>query len=315
MSVNVYQSQINRIFQEFNTTLLKAFDIAPRVSDVYSMEVPSSSRSTLHAWLGDQATVREWFGQRKCNSFGTRVWEVVNRNWELTYEFDVRQIQDDLEGLVSQAVMRARSDGRKWSRHQDKLCAQVLEAGFTAACYDGQNFFDPSHPVDIEGITSGTYSNLHTSSALTHASFNTALTGLHKLKLEDGSPMIPLDAEVSLIVPPALSLTADQILLVKSLTAAASYGLFGTTGASDNPLVGRAKKVENAWLTSDTTWYLTVNDAGIKPIMFQRRQGVETLELGPGSQLYFDEKKVRIGMDSRYTASYTFPQLAVANQA
>ena len=58
MSVNV-QNSINLIFQEFNTTMLESFNAAPRVWPAYCMEVPSSSRSTLHGWLGDQATVKE----------------------------------------------------------------------------------------------------------------------------------------------------------------------------------------------------------------------------------------------------------------
>jgi hypothetical protein len=43
--------------------------------------------------------------------------------------------------------------------------------------------------------------------------------------------------------------------------------------------------------------------------MFQRRQGTESNELGPGSQLYFDRKEYSIGQDARYEASYTHPQL------
>jgi phage major head subunit gpT-like protein len=153
MSVNV-QAAINRIFQEFDTTLLKSFDEAPVIWPAYAMEVPSSSRSSIHAWLGDQAVVREWFGKRKQNSMGTRSWEVVNRNWELSYGFEVNQIADDLSGLVGAAVMRARSNGRKWARHEDLLVAAALEAGITKNCYDGQAFFSTSHPNDIEGITS-----------------------------------------------------------------------------------------------------------------------------------------------------------------
>jgi hypothetical protein len=156
------------------------------------------------------------------------------------------------------------------------------------------------------------FSNLLTgSNALSHASFNTALVQLHSFKLEDGSPMVPPGSTLNLIVPPALRLAGMQIVKEASLTPAAAYGLYGTTGASNNPFVGAANLVENAFLTSTTAWYLTVDDAGVKPLMFQRRQGVETNELGPGSQLYFDEKKVQIGMDARYEASYTFPQLAI----
>ncbi len=311
MSVNT-QAAINRIYQEFDTTLLKSFDEAPVIWPAYAMEMPSSARSTIHAWLGDQAVVREWFGKRKLNSMGTRNWEVVNRNWELSYGFDVNQIADDLSGLTAAAVMRARSDGRKWARHQDLLVAATLEAGTSKNCYDGQAFFSTSHPNDIEGITSGTFSNLLTgSNALSHAAFNTAMVQMHSYKLEDGSPMVPPGSRFNLIVPPALRLAGLQIVKEASLTPAAAYGLYGTSGASDNPFVGAATLVENAFLTSTTAWYLTVDDAGIKPLVFQRRQGVEVNELGIGSQLYFDEKKVQIGMDARYEASYTFPQLAI----
>lgn len=313
MSVNV-QSQINRIFQEFDTTLLASFDSAPVVWPAFAMEVPSDQRSKLHAWLGDQAVVKEWLGKRKENSMGTRTWEVVNRNWELSYTFDVNQIQDDMSGLVSAAIMRARSDGRKWARHEDLLVAQTLEAGTVKNCYDGQFFFSTSHPNDIDGITSGTFSNLLTgANALSHAAFNTALVQMHSYKLEDGSPMVPPGSTFNLIVPPALRLQAIQIVKEASITTAAAYGLYGTSGASANPFVGAANLVENAFLSNSTAWYLAVDDAGVKPLIFQRRQNVEVNEMGPGTTLYFEEKKIKIGMDARYEASYTFPQLCIKN--
>lgn len=316
MSVNV-PAAINRTFQEYNTTLLQAFDEAPRVCQAYATEIPSSSRSTLHAWLGNQATVREWVGKRVLNSMGARYWEVVNRNWELSYSFDVNQILDDLEGLIASALMRARGDGVKWARHEDLLCAATLEAGVSKLCWDGQYFFDTDHPIDIEGLTSGTYSNKFTSAPLSFTTFDQALTQMHSFKLEDGSPMVPSGTKLRLIHPPALRLKAQQICSIATLTPAASYGLFGTSGVSENPFYGAAEPVENAYLTDAGNWYLTAEDAGgmIKPIMFQRRQAVQTQEQGPGSALYFDEKKVAIGQDARYEASYTFPQLAIFNSA
>ncbi len=312
MAVNVVAAA-NRIFQEFNTTMLKAFDESPRVWPAYAMEVPSSSRSSMYAWLADQATVREWSGSRVANEMGTRTWEVINRQFELTYKFKVNQINDDLSGLVGAAVMRARSDGRKWARHEDLLMATVLEAGTSALCYDGQYFFDTDHPVDLDGISStSTYSN-SLSGVLTHANYNAALVQMHSYKLEDGSPMVPPGTKLSLIVPPALALTAKQIVSIETLTAAAAYGLYGTGGMSTNPFVGTATIVENAYLTSTTRWYLTADDAGIKPLMFQRRQALETNEQGVGTQLYFDKKEISIGGDARYEGSYTLPQLALTS--
>jgi phage major head subunit gpT-like protein len=309
MSVNV-EAASNRIFQEYQTRLLKALDDAPRVASAYAMEVPSSSRSSLHAWLANQSSVKEWLGRRKLNSFGTRHWEVVNRNWELSYSFDVNQIADDLSGLVAEAVMAARQNGAKWARHEDLLCASTLEAGNAATCYDGQFFFDSDHPTDLEGLTSGTFDNT-ISGALSHSTVYSALKKLMSYKNMDGSPMVPPGAKVKLMTPPALMDRVDSILYTKSLTPATAYALFGTGGASENPLYQRMEGVTNQYLTSDTVWYVVAEVDGIKPIMFQRRQGIETAEQGPGSQLYFDEKKVAIGTDSRYEASFTHPQLAL----
>lgn len=314
MSVDVH-SAINRIFQEFRTDMLGAFDQAPRIWPSFAMEIPSSSRSTLHAWLGNQATVKEWLGARKSNSLGTRTWEVLNREFELTFEFEANQIADDMSGLVASALMQARSSGVKFARHEDLLLAATLEAGLTSACWDGQNFFDGSHPVDVDGLTSGTYSNSLTSSPLTHANFNAALVAQRKFKLEDGSPMVPPGANLTLIVPPALELAASQILLVKNLTSAAAIGLFGTSGASENPLIGKASIVVNPYLTSDTRWYLGASDGIVKPLMLQRRSPLETSEIGPGSQLYFDKKKIQVGSNARYAASYTLPQLMITGNA
>lgn len=309
MSVNV-ESAINRVFQEYSTTLLKSLDDAPRVAPAYAMEVPSASRSTLHAWLADQSAVKEWLGKRKLQSMGTRHWEVVNRSWELSYQFDVNAIRDDLSGLVASALMKARGNAAKWARHEDILCASVLEAGTSALCFDGQYFFDTDHPTDLEAITSGTFDNT-ISGAFNHANLYVALKRIMGFKNPDGSPMVPPGAKLKLMTPPALMDSVDAVVYVKTLTAAAAYALFGTAGASENPLYQRVEGVTNQYLTSDTAWYLIAEADGIKPIMFQRRQGVETVEQGPDSQLYFDEKKVSIGTDARYEASYTLPQLAL----
>ncbi len=304
------ESAINRVFQEYSTELLKELDAAPEVSSKYAMEVPSSSRSTLHGWLADQSSVKEWLGKRKVQTMGTRHWEVINRHFELTYGFDVNQISDDLSGLVAQAVMKARSNQSKWARHKDLLCAQALEAGTSVNCYDGQFFFDSDHPTDLEGITTGTFDNT-ISGALSFANAYVALKRLRSFKNSDGSPMVPPGTKLKLMHPPALMDSVDAILNTKQLTTAASYALFGNGGTSDNPLYDRMEPVENQYLTSDTAWYVIAEADGIKPVMFQRRQAIETREQGFGSRIYFEENKVEIGTDARYEASVTLPQLAL----
>ena len=310
----VVKAAANRIFQEFRTDLLASYTAAPKIWPAYAMEIPSMSRSTMHAWLGDQAGVREWAGPRIAKGMSTRTWEVVNRKWELTYGFERDQIDDDLSGLVAAAVVNARGQGAKWAKHEDLHIAQVLEAGLTALCWDGQFFFDTDHPTDIDGIVAGTYSNFLAATALTFANFNTALVTMQGYKNEDGSPMV-MPGSLTLMVPPALGLAAKALLETTTLTTAAAYSLFGTGGASQNPFLGAAKVVVNQYLTSTTRWFLMATGEPIKPIMLQRRRPLEVQDTGQMSELWFNEEKLQIGGSARYAASYTLPQLAICADA
>jgi phage major head subunit gpT-like protein len=307
--LNVVAPAVDHLFQEFRTDLFKAIDEAPEEWRDYAMEVPSSSRSSLHAWLANQAVVEEAIGPMKFKGMSSRSWEVLNRKWRLGFEFDRDQIDDDLSGLTSSALMQARAMGGKFVRHQNLLLAATREAGTSALCHDGQFFYDTDHPIDVDGVTSGTFDN-DLALALTHANANTALTGMMNYKNVDGSPMVPMQGIVCR-VPTALAMTAKQIFEIDTLTPAAAYGLFGTSGASKNPLVGRARVVVDQYLTVTNAWYLDAIDGPIKPFMLQSRRPLEMEEQGPGSPIYFEEEKIRFKGSARYAASYTLPQLSL----
>lgn len=311
MAVTI-KAAANRIYQEFRTDFFKELDAAPRVWPEYAMEVPSSSKSTLHAWLANQHGVREWIGPRQAKSMGSRTWEVTNKKFELTYEFERDQIDDDLSGLVAAAVMSARQQGEKWARHEDLLVAQVLEAGVSTNCWDGQYFFDTDHPIDVDGIsTSSTFDN-DRALALSHANYDTVRTAFLGFKNVDNTPMVMPQGMV-LLVPPALETKARQIVQDPYGTPAVAYGLVATTGASPNPFAGSARVVVNQYLTSDTRWYLLAGGM-MKPIMLQRRRPLELDDSGgPGSDLWWKEEKIEIGGSARYNASYTLPQLAITS--
>jgi phage major head subunit gpT-like protein len=309
MSVQINPAA-NRIFQEFDTEFMKQLNESPRVWPAFGMEVPSSSRSSLHAWLIDEAQVREWNGSRVLNEMGSIVWEVINRDWELSWRFKEQQIRDDLSGLVALAIQRARGYAEKWARHEDTLVATAVQQGKNKACYDGSNFFSASHPNDPLGLVSGTFDNLFTSRPLNIANLIFGLQKMRSLKLPDGSPWIGPQSRIKLMFDASLEFTAKQMLQMIYLTPAPAFGLSSTAGVSQNVVQGSVDPVLNPYLNSEAgTWYLCAEDSGIRPIMFQRRQAVESQELGPGSQLFFDRKEYQIGQDARYEASYTHPQL------
>jgi len=308
-----FKAAINRAFQEVRSDVFKAMDDVEKFWPAFATEIPSRSRSTLHAWIANQASVREWVGPRIARSMGTRTWEVLNKKYELTFEFERDQIEDDLEGLGESAVSQARQLGSKFAKHEDKLIAATLEAGISSECYDGQYFFDTDHPIDPDGIGSSSTFDNDRALALSHANFRTVRTAMLANKQEDGSPLI-LPGGLTLVVPPTLEMEAKQIVEVDSLTPAAAYGLFGAGGVSKNPLVGMAKVLMNPYLTDETRWYVLATGEFIKPLMLQRRRPLEIAETDETSDLFFNEEKFQVGGSARYNASYTLPQLAFTSK-
>lgn len=314
MAANVKGTAQLRIYQEWAKTLIASREQAPAPTwKEFCVEVPSIGRSTLHTWFLNQAKVRKWTGKRVYNNLSSQNWQVWNDRYELSYEFDGDEIDDDIDGLIQNAVMSARSDGPKWAKHEDQLVATALEAGDSSLCHDGQNFFDDAHPYDVDGIgTSGTFDN-DLQLALTPTNYQTAREVFLGMKGPDGYP-INDPANIKLVVPVQLELTAMQILNQGNVTMAATIGVFGTGGPSPNLLAGTAKPVVNRYLTDATTWYLTGEDGILKPLMFQRRLPVQHDQEDRDSQIYRDEHKIRFGAWARHAVSYTLPQLAVRSK-
>jgi phage major head subunit gpT-like protein len=57
---------------------------------------------------------------------------------------DRNDIEDEQLGFYNPIVAALAQEARK---HPEKLLADLMSAGFTTACYDGQYFFDTDHPV------------------------------------------------------------------------------------------------------------------------------------------------------------------------
>lgn len=314
MAVNVKSSAQRRVYEEWSKTLIASREQAPSpVWKEFCVEVPSTSKSTLHGWFLNQARVRKWEGKRVYNNLSTQTWQVFNDKYELSYEFDADEIDDDVDGLVVNAVMAARNDGAKWAKHEDQLVAEALEAGTTSLCHDGQNFFDDAHPYDVDGIgTSSTFDN-DLSLALTPTNYQTAREVFLAMKGPDGLPIVD-PANIKLVVPVTLEFTAMQILQPGNVTMGTAIGLFGTGGPSPNMHAGTAKPIVNRYLTDATAWYLTGQEGILMPLMFQRRTPVQRDEEDRDSEIYRAEHKVRFSGWARHKVSYTLPQLAIRSK-
>lgn len=313
MSIAV-PSAVQRMYQEWRKDLMTSRMAAPPEQwRDYAVEVPSAGKSTLHAWFLNQARVRQWVGPRHYNNLSMKSWEVFNKDYELSYQFHRNQLDDDLDGLVNDAAMDAKNSGAKWAKFEDELVATALEAGTSALCWDGQYFFDTDHPIDPDSVsTSNTFDN-DRALALNHANYGTVLQAFKDFRSVDNYPVGDAGSYV-LMVPTALELTARSILNDQYITPATAFILATTTGASPNPFVGSARLVVNRYLTDTTRWYLFASDGILKPLMLQRRTGIETFETDESSEIYYNEGIYRFGSNARLNVSYALPQFAITSK-
>lgn len=307
---------LNRFYQEVRHDLDTAFAGVERLWTLFGMEVPSASRSSIQAWLGDSPQVREFLGARQAKSLGTRSWAIVNRNWEATIELNKYDLDDDLDGTIAAAQNRAMSLGEEFAYHEDSLMAATLEAGGASACYNGQNFFSATHPIDPDNAAAGTFSNtLGAGNALAIDKFGLAKTRFQRFKRENGMPM-PGVQQLALIVPPELEVTGRQILQAEYLVPGTAFGAIGAGGASKNIFFGAAVLQVNPYLTSTTKWYLAAVGGRMKPLIFQRRQAPNLVRKDQATDDNVVERNVYLyAADARYNASYGLPQLMVSADA
>lgn len=137
--LNALRTEVRRQFQE-------AFDAMKATTfwtDV-AMLAPSTTASNTYDWLGDFPDLREWVGDRVIKDLKENAYQIPNRTFEATVGIKRTAIEDDNVGTLAP---RIRNMGESAARHPDRLIAELINAGGSALCYDGQFFFDVDHPV------------------------------------------------------------------------------------------------------------------------------------------------------------------------
>lgn len=152
----INQESLNSIFTGFKATFKQGFDGAATAWPRIAMKVPSNTRDQVYGWLGQFPKAREWVGPRVINNLMAHGFTVTNRDFEETISVPRNDIQDDQYGIFGPMFAEM---GKSAAELPDDLLFTLLASGFTAACYDGQPFFDADHPVS-DGETATTASNI-----------------------------------------------------------------------------------------------------------------------------------------------------------
>ena len=260
--------------------------------------VPSNGADEKYSWLGSMPGMREWLGPRKFKQLEGADYTLVNKHWESSLEILKTDIDDDRVGMLGNLASQL---GIEAAYHPDELMIDVMTAAESAACFDGQYFFDTDHSWG----DSGTQSNDLTSAAATgttptEAEFRTALHAALKamlgFKRDNGKPyMRPRIGRLrDLVVCVPLSM---YDIATKALTQAVVVE--GGAGVS-NFLLDDFQLLPLATFP-DTRFDLYHVGDMLKPYVFQARQPLRVQSKG-GDDIEF--KEVKVMTEARYNIGY-----------
>lgn len=146
----INQANLRSLFIGFKTAFQNGLGQAPSQYQRIVTDVPSSTAEEEYGWLGKIPNVREWIGERVVNNIATSGYKIRNKPFELTVGVNREHIEDDNLGIYGPLFTEM---GRATAAHPDMLVWDLLKAGFSTLCYDGQFFFDADHPVlDANGV-------------------------------------------------------------------------------------------------------------------------------------------------------------------
>lgn len=274
----------------------------------------SDQASEEYAWLGMVPAMREWVGGRNAKGFSENGLTVINKHYEATIEYLVRDLRRDKTGQV---MMRIRDLARRTNSHWASLLSTLILAGASAVCYDGQYFFDTDHS---EG-DSGTQSNSLTidiSALPTTVHGSTTAPSVEELQLcimqtiaailgfkdDQGEPMNEDASSFLVMVPMSIYQTALQAVATP-MQVAASQTAFSEIQRKFS--IDVAPNPRSTWTANFATFR---TDGEVKSLIRQEETAVQLKVKGEGSEFEFDNDAHQYGVDTWRNVAYGYWQMA-----
>ncbi len=257
-----------------------------------AMTVPSVSRETTYAWMGQIPNMREWIGEREIQSLIAHDYTIKNRNFELTTRIPVNDIADDQYGIYTPLISEM---GLSAKKHPDFLTFELLGKGFSEKCYDGASFFSDKHSIDKDNKTM--QSNMGTKK-LNAAAYAEARAQMMTIKGEKGK---------------SLNIVPDLLVVAPQNEAIARELLFADLIAGSSNVNKNTCDLLVVPELSDygDQWYLFCTKRYIKPFVFQEREKPKFVCKNKESDdnvFFMDE--VLYGIKARYNVGFGLWQLA-----
>ena len=90
------QAELQRVFKNLGKSLDDGFNLHPDIFVGQADFDTSTTAANLHAYLGQLPGVREWLGDRVLHELSTRMIELPNKDWELSFKMKETEMEDAL---------------------------------------------------------------------------------------------------------------------------------------------------------------------------------------------------------------------------
>lgn len=279
------------------------------------MPMDSDRHQNEYRWLGMAPVLSEWVGQRGISRLRDAGYIIRNKHFQAAIEIPVSDMRRDKTGQVMRRI--ADLSGQAM-RHPRKLASDLIIAGESTVCYDGQYYFDTDHSegasgtqdndlvVDVSDEGVGGSTTAPTPALMSRAILK-AVSAIYGFKDDNGEPLNEDAAAFDVHVPVPFSAAA---------IAAVSSAAFA--GGETNPIATyRAGQgvtinvVTNPRLTWTTKFAVFRSDGaadGVVPFIFQTETGVRASAIAEGSEYEFDNDAHKYGVDYWGNAGYGFWQ-------
>ncbi len=282
------------------------------------MYFSSDQESETYKWLGQSPAMREWIGGRHAKGFRENGITIANKKFEATLTVPVDWLRRDKTG---QLQVRIDELVGRTVTHWGSLLSGLILAGESAACYDGQFYFDTDHSEGDSGAQSNDITvDISAAPASVHGSTTApspeevramVLAGAQQvlgLKDDTGEPMNEAARNFLVMVPTPYWSAAAAALSNPVLGGGDTNVLTNLDGYG----FGLAVNPRLTW-TDKIAVFRT--DGSAKPFILQEEEGVRVSAIAEGSELEFDQDEHRYGVKALRNVGYGYWQHACLVQA
>ncbi len=297
----------------------------PRISMLF----PSNQQFENYKWLGFSPALRRWIGERQAKGLRVNGVTIENLLYESTLGIDVDDIRRDKTGQIK---IRIKEQVEEAISHWATLLTTLVQNGETAACYDGQFFFDTDHqegdsPSQKNKLTASEYGELNVTAPTNPTANEMAdvilkmIQHMYSLKNDQNRPMNRFAREFLVMVPVGMWGNAMQ--------AVTKANLHTGSGVRDNPLMGSGLRISvetNPELTWTDKLAIFRTDGNAKPFIRQAELldgasqaddeslGIQVQSIAEGSEEEFKNNQWLFGIKASRNVGYGYWQHGVLGQ-